>query len=256
MKPYYEQDGITIYHGDCLAVLESLGAFTIDAVLTDPPYASGARQEAQKSSSGSMLRGNDWGDRPIVNDQMTTGGFVWLMRHVALAAYPNMTEGASFLSFIDWRQWPSLAGALETVNLRIQQMIVWDKNNPGMGNGFRSQHELILHASKGVPNVHSRMFGNVFSAKRERPVDHPSPKPVSMLLKLLSVVTQPGDLVLDPFMGGGATLVAAKQCGRRVIGIEAEEHYCEVAAERLAQGVLFNSGGDVQGATQLTVPLA
>lgn len=237
-EPYYQDDFATIYHGDCLDVLEGVSIPTIDAVVTDPPYASGARMEAQKSSSGAMLRGSGWEDKPIVNDQMTTGGFVWLMRHIGLALYPRMDLGTSWLSFIDWRQWPNLTGALETCNLRIQQMIVWDKGTPGMGNGFRSQHELILHASKGVPNIYSPKYGNVFSAKRERPVDHPSPKPESLMAKLIEVVTRPGDLVVDPFMGGGTTLRAAKNTGRRCIGIEAEERYCEIAAKRLAQEVL------------------
>jgi DNA modification methylase len=229
---------VTIYHGDALDVLETVALDDVHAVLTDPPYASGARMESQKSSSGAMLRGEDWNDRPIVNDQMTTGGFVWLMRHVAYALYPRLVDGGSWLSFIDWRQWPNLAGALETVNLRIQQMIVWDKGNPGMGNGFRSQHEIVLHASKGVPNVHSHMYGNVFAQKRERPLEHPSPKPVGLLCKMLEVVTAPGQCVVDPFLGGGATLEAAKHMGRTAIGIEVEERYCEVAAKRCAQEVL------------------
>jgi site-specific DNA-methyltransferase (adenine-specific) len=185
-----------------------------------------------------MLRGSGWDDKPIVNDQMTTGGFIWLMRHTALALYPHMHGGASWLSFIDWRQWPNLAGALETCNLRIQQMIVWDKGSPGMGNGFRSQHELVLHASKGVPSIRSPKYGNVFSAKRERPVDHPSPKPESLLCKFMEVVTDPGNLVVDPFMGAGTTLRASKNMGRRCVGFEAEERYCEIAATRLGQEVL------------------
>lgn len=240
MIPYYEQDGITIYHGDALDVIASLDV-EVHAVLTDPPYASGARMEAAKSSSGAMLRGEEWNDKPIVNDQMTTGGFVWLMRHVAMALYPQMVEGGAWLSFIDWRQWPNLAGALETVNLRIQQMVVWDKNNPGLGNGFRSQHEIILHASKGVPNVFSHMYGNVFSQRRERPIDHPSPKPVGLIRKLLEVVTEQDSLVVDPFMGAGATLEACRDMHRRCIGVEVEERYCEVAANRLGQGVLFEA---------------
>ena len=238
MKPYYEADGITIYHGDCLDVIGRLTLDGVAAVVTDPPYASGARNEAQKTASGAMLRGSGWDDKPIVNDQMTTGGFVWLMRHTALALYPAMIPGASWLSFIDWRQWPNLAGALETCNLRIQQLVVWDKGSPGMGNGFRSQHELVVHASKGVPNVHSPKYGNVFSAGRQRPIDHPSPKPEGLMMKLLEVVSAPGDLVVDPFMGAGTTLRAAKDLGRCAIGIEAEERYCEIAAKRLGQMVL------------------
>lgn len=240
MKPYYSDDAVTIYHGDALEILSSLRTVGVhvDAVLTDPPYASGTRKEAQKDASGAMLRGERFASRPIDLDQMTTTGFVWLMRQTALRCYPLLPDGASFLSFIDWRQWPNLVGALETCNYRVQQMVVWDKGSIGMGNGFRGQHELICHASKGVPTVLDRGVGNVLRHPRQEPVDHPSPKPQALMGQLLDVVTAPGDLVLDPFMGSGTTLRAAKDHGRRCIGIESVEAHCETAAKRLGQGVL------------------
>ena len=238
MTPYYEHGGITIYHGDCLRVLDAVGAPELAAVVMDPPYASGARTEAAKATSGAMLRGGRWSDRPIDNDQMTTTGFVWLMREVALSVVPRLVPGGSVLSFIDWRQWPNLVGALESANLRAQTMIVWDKCVLGMGNGFRLQHELVLHASKGTPRVFNRATANVLRHKRDDNIDHPSPKPVGLLANLLGVVANDGDAVLDPFMGAGSTLVAAKACGLRAIGIEIEERYCEIAAKRLAQEVL------------------
>lgn len=241
MKPYYEADGITIYHGDALEVLGAI-EHPVDAVLTDPPYASGTRKEAQKDNSGAMLRGERFASRPIDLDQMTTTGFVWLMRQTALRSYPLLPDGGSFLSFIDWRQWPNLVGALETCNYRVQQMVVWDKGSIGMGNGFRGQHELICHASKGVPTVLDRGVGNVLRYPRQEPIDHPSPKPQALMGRLLDVVTAPGDLVLDPFMGSGTTLRAAKDHGRRCIGIESVEAHCETAAKRLAQGVLDLGG--------------
>lgn len=241
VNPYYSDDSVTIYHGDVLDVLAELTP-TIDAVITDPPYASGSRLEAQKSSSGAMLRAGRFADRPIELDQMTTIGFVWLIRAVAARCRHLLPDGGSFLSFIDWRQWPNLVGALETCNYRIQGMIVWDKGSLGLGNGFRTQHELICHASKGVPNVYDRSVGNVLKHVREVPVDHPSPKPPGLLTRLIPVVTPVGGVVLDPFMGAGTTLRAAMDCSRRAIGIEVEERYCETAATRLAQG-RFDFGG-------------
>lgn len=237
MKPYYEDDKVTIYHGDTLDVLTDLGS-GVDAVVTDPPYASGTRLEAAKSSSGAMLRAGRFADRPIELDQMTTTGFVWLLRAVAQSCRPMLPEGGSFLSFIDWRQWPNLVGALETCNYRIQGMVVWDKGHFGLGNGFRAQHELICHASKGVPDIYDKGCGNVLSAARQEPTDHPSPKPVGLMARLIEVVTPPGGIVLDPFMGSGSTLRAASDIGRRAIGIEFEERYCEIAANRCAQGAL------------------
>ncbi len=241
MKPYYEDGSIAIIHGDVLDVLADMEA-TVDGVITDPPYASGSRLEAQKSSSGAMLRAGRFADRPIELDQMTTTGFVWLMRAVAAGVRPLLPDGGSLLSFIDWRQWPNLVGALETCNYRVQGMVVWDKGHFGLGNGFRSQHELVCHASKGVPKIHNRGTGNVLRAARQDPVDHPSPKPVGVMEHLLRVVIPPGGVVLDPFMGSGSTLRAAANLGMRAIGIEAEERYCEVAASRLAQGALDFGG--------------
>ncbi len=237
LTPYYSDDAVTIYHGDTLDVLAEMSG-GVDAVVTDPPYASGARLEASKSSSGAMLRAGRFADRPIELDQMTTTGFVWLMRAVGQACRPMLPDGGSFVSFIDWRQWPNLVGALETCNYRIQGMIVWDKGSIGLGNGFRRQHELICHASKGVPNVYDKSKGDVLRHGRQDPVDHPSPKPVSLMLDVLSVVSPPGGAVLDPFMGSGSTLRAAKDLGRKAIGIEVDERYCEIAAKRMAQEVL------------------
>jgi DNA modification methylase len=236
VKPYYDQGGITIYHADALQVLAELGD-RVDAVVCDPPYASGARTEQAKRSSGQMLRGQRFAT-PIENDQMTTHGFVWLMREMLYAVRPMLPDGGSILSFIDWRQWPNLLGAVESVNYRVNTMVVWDKASFGMGNGFRQQHELIMHASKGVPTAHSRSVGNVLSYPRRNTKDHPSPKPIALMARLLEVVAPGGGLVLDPFMGAGATLLAAKETGRKAIGIEIEERYCEIAAERLGQEVL------------------
>jgi site-specific DNA-methyltransferase (adenine-specific) len=243
VNPYYSDDAATIYHGDVLDVLAGFpDGSSVDAVVTDPPYASGSRLEANKSSSGAMLRAGRFADRPIELDQMTTTGFVWLLRAVGMGCRPLLPDGGSFLSFIDWRQWPNLVGALETCNYRVQGMIVWDKGHFGLGNGFRSQHELVCHASKGVPVIHDKGTGNVLGFPREEPVDHPSPKPEGLMQRLIQVVTPPNGLVLDPFMGSGTTLRAAKNVGRRCFGIEAEERYCEIAAKRLAQEVLDFGG--------------
>lgn len=238
MKPYYERDGITIYHADCLQVLEAVTLPELSAVVMDPPYASGSRTEASKPSSGAMLRGQRWAQKPIENDQMTTAGFVWLMREVLLALRGSLKDGGSVLSFIDWRQWPNLVGAVESCNLRTQGMVVWDKESFGMGNGFRVQHELVLHAAKGTPRIVDRGVPNVIRIPRVSNDSHPSPKPVSLMSALLSVVVERGDVICDPFAGCGPVLEAARLAGVQAIGIEQEERYCEEAAKRLNQSIL------------------
>lgn len=241
MTSYYSEPGIEIYHGDALEVLHALRAEgrRFHAVCMDPPFASGTRTEAKKGSSGAMVRAGRFADKPIENDQMTTSGFIWLMRETALAFRDMLREGDSVFSFIDWRQWPNLLGAIESTNLRANGMIVWDKMHYGLGNGFRAQHELILHASNGVPRVTDHSFGNVLRHKRDDDPDHPSPKPPSLLENLLKVVTVPGNDVLDPFMGGGSCAVACKALGLRFVGIECKEEHCETAAKKVRQQPMF-----------------
>ncbi|MHC4230341.1 MAG: DNA methyltransferase [Planctomycetota bacterium] len=176
IEPYYDHAGITIYHGDCRELLPTLKS--TDAIITDPPYASGARTEAKKNNSGAMVRGERWAAKPIENDQMTTVGYVWLMGFVSREWIRILKKGGSALVFTDWRQWFNIVGVLESSNLRLNQMIVWDKKTMGLGNGFRSQHELIVHVSSGTPVINNKGFGNVLRFSRDENSKHPSPKPI------------------------------------------------------------------------------
>lgn len=233
MKPYYEHAGVTIYHGDCLQVLSQFDKEYASVIMTDPPYSSGARQSAQMYSRGSSVRGDRW----FGTDNLTAHGFAMLTRLFATECYRVAAIGAHFFSFIDWRQWPVLAGTVEAAGWYVRACLVWDKLSYGMGNGFRQQAEFCLHASKGVADNFKRHdLGTVFRHKRVRDNKHPTMKPTALLEQLLSAV--PDGLIIDPFMGSGSTLVAAKNAGRRAIGIEIEEHYCEIAARRLSQEVL------------------
>lgn len=237
MEPYYQDDAVTLYHGDAVDLLRGGLELTIDAIVCDPPYATGTT-EFGKRGSGSMVRGQKWSDAPIFADQMTTVGYVWLMRAFLIAARDRMPDGASALIFTDWRQWSHLAGAVESSDMRVQQMVVWDKGHMGMGNGFRTQHELILHAARGVPTIHNRSCPNVITAKRDNNDLHPSPKPLGLMQRLIEVVAEPGATVVDPFAGSGSTLRAAKDLGRKAIGFEIDERFCEITADRLSQGCL------------------
>ena len=212
---------------------------TVDAFIMDPPYASGARSEANKKASGSMVRGEKWASRPIENDQMTTVGFVWFMRAVLRECRRTLKEGGSILCFTDWRQWPNLCGVFESVDFRINQMVVWDKQSMGLGNGFRAQHELVLHASVGTPEIYHKGASNVISCKRSKRTDHPSPKPVQLIQALIEVVTKPGDLIIDPFCGSGTTIEAAKNSGRNAVGLEILPEHVDTARSHISQGALF-----------------
>ncbi len=223
-----------VHCGDALQAFNENELTGVDAVVTDPPFASGARHEASKSARGEgMTRGQRWANRPIDTDQMTTTGFVWLVRSIAVAFRPALVDGGAFFSFIDWRQWPNLCGAVESANYRINKMVVWDKETFGMGNGFRNQHELVLFASKGVPRIVEADTADVLRFKREENTWHPSPKPVPLMEALLRVAVPPGGLVVDPFAGAGATLVAAARLGMRCIGFELDEKHAATSRDRL-----------------------
>jgi len=228
-----------LHHGDCLEVLRTLADSSVDAVVTDPPYCSGGFSEAQKKSATHQgLRSEtirEGREKWFTSDAMTTNGFLFLMRSVANESMRLLKQGGSLLCFCDWRMYPMLSGSMESSGLRLQNMIVWDKGNAGLGRGFRPQHELIVHLVKGVGVYHSNSGVNVYGAKRvtAHHRDHPTQKPVSLLKELIRVVSSDGGTILDPFCGSGSTGVACLEEGRDFIGIEREAEYVEIAKARI-----------------------
>jgi len=237
VTPYYQEAGITIFHGDCLAVMAGLPSESVDVVFTDPPYSSGARNAGMLRARGSMRRNAEADDSWIGGDNLTSHGFTMLVRLFGVETLRVAKRDAHLFSFMDWRQLPVLQGAVEASGWSPRALLVWDKIHFGMGNGFRQQCEFILHASKGTgDNFLRHDLGTVFRDRRQpNDIGHPTVKPYAVISYCLSAV--PG-AILDPFMGSGTTLVAAASLGRRAIGIEIEERYCEIAVKRLRQEVL------------------
>lgn len=224
----------TLYLGDCLDVMEVIDG--ADAVLTDPPYCSGARTASDVVARGGMSRGRRWKAQPIANDRMTVTGFTWLIRQVCRSAYGLLPEGGSFISFIDWRQYPTLYAVVESANYRVQGVVVWDKEDMALGNGFRNQHEFAIHAAKGVPTIFDKGTPNVLRVKRVSSSElHPTEKPIEIVRRLIPVVTRPAAVVLDPFMGSGTTGVACVNLGRKFTGIELEPKYFDIACKRIEE---------------------
>ncbi|QDH92030.1 DNA methyltransferase [Gordonia phage Love] len=243
--PYYSDGFVTLYHGDCLSVMETqIAECSIDVVLTDPPYSSGGRRENARSLRKSMTR-TTADDAWIRGDAMSTNGFMHLIRLCGIEWRRVLKPGGHVLSFIDWRMAATLAAALETADLRQHPTLVWDKQRLGMGAVFRNQHEFIVHMSAGNPaSPHRRDVPNVIGVPPVRNGEHPTEKPEPLLRTLLSVVATAGDVVLDPFAGSGATLTAAQSLGIKSVGVEADERYCEVIAKRLSrQTIAFDFGG-------------
>lgn len=208
VKPYYQEDGITIYHGDCRDILPNLEP--VDLVLTDPPYGA-----------GKDFAGDNMDDIELSN--LWRYVFDAINCHNLLVEVPK-NKNFYWDVFDSWKYEYCLS--LITSNaMRIGKV------------GY-NDFSLCLWFSRNGGKLYKRYKdGIVVSFENTRKAFcHPSPKQVKHYLKLIEMFSQ--DSVVDPFMGSGTTLVAAKQLGRKAIGIEIEERYCQIAVDRLRQGVL------------------
>lgn len=244
-----DAEPVLTIRGDGLAVMKQLADGSVGAVITDPPYCSGAATEAGRGSathqglrSETMRAGRfDWFDA----DNMTTSGLVWLMREIAVEASRILPPTGSLLVFCDWRMVTSLAPAMESAGFRQRNLLVWDKGHFGCGSGFRPQHEIIIHLTKRAPEFHAADVGNVLRSKRvdSGDRDHPTEKPVDLMRQLIRVAAPPGSVILDPFAGSGTTGVAALCEGRRAVLIEREAAYCDIARRRCREAVRDEKAG-------------
>lgn len=202
--PYYRDEWVTLHHGDCREVTDWLDA---DVLVTDPPYG--------------MAHVSGWKPNAIAGDATPDS------RDAVLAMWGDRPA----LVFGTWR----VARPTAT-----RAVLVWDKGEwPGMGDlslPWGSSHEEVYVLGDGF---HGAREGTVVRTNRvpATRVDHPTPKPVPVMERLIAKCPPGG--VADPFAGSGATLLAARRQGRRSIGVEIEERYCELIASRLAQGDLF-----------------
>lgn len=220
-----------LYCGDCLEALEEIPP--VDSIVTDPPFSSGARTDAGKSTRGAMTRGSKWDADWFSHDNMATHGFLFLMRLLGVKLLEKSAMGATAHFFIDWRMYPNLYGALESSGWIVKNLVVWDKQHFGMGTNYRNQHELIIYAEKAGATFPTHNLGNVIRFPREQAVNHPTEKPVSLLETLITASTVSSQTVLDPFMGSGSTGVAAVRNGRSFIGIEIDARHFETACRRI-----------------------
>lgn len=253
MKPYYEENGITIYHADAREVLPTLEAGSVDFVFTDPPYGhnnnNGDLIHRWEAALGRLPSGEDPPQgRPIAND----GAEANLLIQWAFLEFDRLLKpgccccccgggGGPDPQFARWSLWLDDA-------VGFKQMVVWDKGPMGMGWHYRRSYETVLVGEK--PGAACRWFDEtdrVENIIRHIPKiipsanNHPTPKPEPLAMHFMRLHTKPGDLVLDCFAGGGSTLVAAKQMGLRAIGVEVNEEYCGMIVDRLRQGVLFGA---------------
>lgn len=225
-------------------------------VLTDEPY--------NVPISGHVTRGSS-PEFVMASGEMTEVQFAAFNDAWIAAATRSLCDGGLFGTFIDWRGYPVVHAAATKRGLTQINLVVWTKTNAGMGSLYRSQHELLPIYKKGTADhlnniklgKNGRWRANVWSYpgassigsdSREGLQDHPTVKPVAMLQDSLMDVTNRGDLVLDPFLGSGSTLIAAERSGRICRGIELDPRYVDVILRRFEatfrQSAILDSTGE------------
>lgn len=255
MSIYYQDDFVTLYHGEAFSILVELPACSIDALITDPPYSSGGAFRGDRAADPLVkYRGNIDGQLVTHLDSFagdTRDQRAWMSWVGAWGwqAFRALAPSRPALMFCDWRQVGAAIDAVQVAGFVYRGLLTWDKTSGAGGRPqrgrFRQHSEFIVWGSSGPLGDVSRDFpGSVITVASEPHMtrEHPTQKPVGLLEELLRVVPSESDRpILDPFSGSGSTLVAAKQLGRRAIGVELEERYCEIAAKRLAQDTLFGA---------------
>jgi len=241
MTPYYDDGkGIQIYLGDCRDVLPGLGP--VDHVITDPPYSeyvhsksrAGARVLDNTGFVADFSRAVDFGFDPVTDA---------LRQALAGICAPRWT-----LVFSDVESTALWRDALVDGGLEYVRTGAWVKLNgtpqfTGDRPGVGFEAITVCHPKGrkrwnggGLPALWTHAVVNNRGGCDPRL--HTTQKPLPLMRELVSLFTDPGETILDPFMGSGTTLRAAKDLGRKAFGIEIEERYCEIAAKRLAQEVL------------------
>lgn len=217
MKPYYDEDGITIYHADCLEILPDIDPADIDLLLTDPPYGIGLSTFYHDNGRSTQGGRHAWPAKnhpPVVGDESSFDPS-HLLRFGKAVLFGANHFADKLPTSSSWIVWNRLSGANDGADAEL----AW--SNLGgtvrmfshMWTGYRRDSEIGFHV-------------------------HPTQKPVALMEWILDRWTEPGDLILDPYMGSGPVAKACHLMGRRYIGVEIEERYCEIAVQRLAQGVL------------------
>jgi len=238
VKPYYQDDNVTLYHGDCLEIIPRLGP--VDLVVTSPPYNMGKQSGAYANMrDGYRSYSDDRGDAQYVAWQKSVISALWDATAPSGAIFYNhktlIRDGAAL---------PPTRYVPDGVTLR--QMIVWNR-----GGGFNHSpshfcphHELILllaHRDFRLKDRPASAAGDVWNLGIDHKAhDHPCAFPES--LATTAIAATDAKVILDPYAGSGTTLRAANDLGRKAIGIELDEAYCEMIARRLDQMCLDFGG--------------
>lgn len=225
MSLYYQDDLVTLYHGNSFETMSEMPDESIDCVITDPPYTERTHTKVRNKIQGGIREG-------VSFDSFTDADL-----ENALAECGRISKGW-VIATLDYNH----AFKFETQppqGLRQMRVGVWVKNNPTpqiTGDRPAQGWEAISYLHKphkanwNGGGAHGNYVSNLAT-----PTGHPTPKPLIMISNFVERFSNESDTIFDPFAGGGTTLLAARNLGRKVIGVELEEKYCELIAKRLSQ---------------------
>lgn len=235
MKPYYQDDAVTLYHGDCREMLPDFEECSVDCVITDPPYTE--RTHGMAKTNKGKGHGVKAVDFAPFTDEDLAACLWWCGRATRRWVIASLDYAHAFQM-----------DAAPPQGLRALRVGVWVKPNPmpqisadRPGQGWEAI--LFLHRADVKPMWHGGGRAGVWTHPVVQREGHPTVKPLPMVADWVRLFTDPGDTILDPFAGSGTTLRAAKDEGRRAIGVELDERYCELIAKRLTQDTLFGEVG-------------
>jgi len=222
VEPYYQDKWRAIFHGDCLEILPKLPDGCVDLVLTDPPYGVDYQSARRKDKS-------QWKPK-IKNDKSP---YVWWLPDAGRV----MSDPSALACFTRWDTEQDFRVAIRWAGITSKSQVIWDKEIHGMGdlNGdFAPQHENIIFAVKGKYKFPAKRPHSIIRVRRIRAEElvHPNEKPVLLMLSLIESLCPVGGVILDPFIGGGSSMLGIGD--RFAIGVELEEKYCEIVANRCA----------------------
>jgi len=226
---FFETDNGILYCGDCLKVMREFPNKSVDLLLTDPPYNISQKNNFSTMKRYHKYQGIDFGEWDKGFD--ITG---WIPY-----AFPLLRQSANIVIFTSWLSLGKVAEEITRLGGQPKRPIVLYKQNPVPANRdrlFVNAFEFAIWAVVGkgwVFNRQRKYEVPMFPVTIGRGVSHPTQKPLAAIEWLVTVLSESKSLVLDPFLGSGTTAIACEKLGRRWVGIEIEEKYCEIAKKRL-----------------------
>ena len=218
---YYADDAICIVHADCREILPLLPDKSVDLVLTDPPYGVHHKKKGEPYMAGDNIN---------------------QLPFIVPLFYRLLKEDGGLFIFSSTEYLRDALFAFQTY-FRMHNLIIWDKTVPIYPHHishFKLQYEPILYGSRGLFYLKTNRCSDIIRCPIERGKNrvHPTQKPSDLVKALIQYTEDTKQIILDPFLGSGTTAYCAKKLGRKCIGIEIEEHYCDIAAKRCSQMVL------------------